>query len=165
MKLLGCAIIGVLSILSSQVVFSQSQGRANVASAHSAQSTMMPDAQLVDTMLTPVIPFTPLAVSMHGYVKQLSDRHETFLLRNETHNYRISRVYVRLVYTTTDGLEIYRRDELVDCDIRPGTAQSVDIKTFDKSNNYYYYATPPRRAGGSPYHIKYDILRYDVVVE
>ena len=131
----------------------------------SVQTPSLPAPMPVDTLLTPVIPFTPMAVSLHGYVKQLNDRNENFLLRNETHNYRISRVYLRLVYTTSDGQEIYRRDELIDCDLLPGAAQTIDIKSFDKAHNYYYYTTPPRRASGVPYRVKYDILRYDVVVE
>lgn len=129
------------------------------------QGVTMPPPQLVDTLLTPDIPFTPMAVSMHGYGKRLSDARESFILRNETHNYRISQVLLKIVYMTEQGGEIHRRDVMVDCDILPGKSQTVTINSFDKNKSYYYYSTPPRRAVGTPYKIKYDVLRYDVVVE
>ena len=129
------------------------------------QSVELPPAMLVDTLLTPVIPFTPMAVSMHGYSKRKSDAHESFILRNETHNYRISRVVLTIVYTTQEGSELHRRDEVVECDLLPGRSQMVSIPSFDKNKNYYYYSMPPRSASGIPYRIKYNVLRYDVVVE
>lgn len=125
----------------------------------------MPSPLLVDTALTPEVPFTPMAVSMHGYAKRLGDSKESFILRNETHNYRISRVLLRLLYTTADGSLLHAREELVDCDIAPGMTQMVAIKSFDTSKIYYYYTMPPKRASGTPYRIRYDVLRYDIVVE
>ena len=129
------------------------------------QSIELPPAQPVDTLLTPDIPFTPMEVSMHGYGKRLSDAHESFILRNETHNYRISRVWLKIVYTTQEGSELHHRDEVVECDLLPGKSQTVTIQSFDKAKSFYYYTTPPRGASGTPYRIKYDILRYDVVVQ
>lgn len=125
----------------------------------------MPSPLLVDTALTPEVPFTPMAVSMHGYAKRLGDSKESFILRNETHNYRISRVLLKLLYTTDDGSLLHAREELVDCDIAPGMTQMVAIKSFDTSKIYYYYTMPPKRASGTPYRIRYDVLRYDIVVE
>lgn len=125
----------------------------------------MPSPLLVDTALTPEVPFTPMAVSMHGYAKRLGDSKESFILRNETHNYRISRVLLKLLYTTADGSLLHAREELVDCDIAPGMTQMVAIKSFDTSKIYYYYTMPPKRASGTPYRIRYDVLRYDIVVE
>lgn len=125
----------------------------------------MPSPLLVDTALTPEVPFTPMAVSMHGYTKRLGDSKESFILRNETHNYRISRVLLKLLYTTADGSLLHAREELVDCDIAPGMTQMVAIKSFDTSKIYYYYTMPPKRASGTPYRIRYDVLRYDIVVE
>lgn len=125
----------------------------------------MPSPLLVDTALTPEVPFTPMAVSMYGYAKRLGDSKESFILRNETHNYRISRVLLKLLYTTADGSLLHAREELVDCDIAPGMTQMVAIKSFDTSKIYYYYTMPPKRASGTPYRIRYDVLRYDIVVE
>ena len=126
---------------------------------------LLPSPQWVDTLYTPDIPFTSRAVSMHGYAKRLGDARESFILRNETHTYRISRVVLKLVYSLEDGREIYRRDETIECDIRPGETQSIAIKSFDKDSRYYYFPTPPQRAEGMPYRVQYDVLRYDVVVE
>ena len=134
-------------------------------SAHQKQSAELPPPLPIDTILTPEVPFTPLAVSMHGYDKALNDAHESFLLRNETQRYRISRVLLKLVYTTESGVELHRREEYVECDLQPGATQVVTIKSFDKNKNYYYYTTPPKRASGTPYRVKYNILRYDIVVE
>ncbi len=122
--------------------------------------------QEVDTLLTPVIPFTPMAVSMMGYSKHRSDEHESFVLRNNTANYHISRVLIKLVYITTEeGITFHNREELVECDIEPGMTRMVNIKSFDRGKNYYHHTTPPARATGIPYEVKYDILRYDIVVE
>lgn len=125
----------------------------------------LPPPQPVDTLYTPDVPFTSHAISMHGYAKRLRDARESFILRNETHNYRISRVVLRLVYSTDDGREIYRRSEVVECDIMPGASQTLTIKSFDKDKRYYYYPTPPQRASGIPYRVQYDVLRYDVIVD
>lgn len=133
--------------------------------AASVQDTDIPGAMLVDTTLTPHVPFTPMAVSMYGYAKRLSDSKESFILRNETHNYRISRVLLKIVYLTPQGSVLHSREELIDCDIDPGMTQMIAIKSFDTSKIYYYHTMPPQRASGTPYRIKYDILRYDVVVE
>ena len=133
--------------------------------AQSNSQFNMPSPLLVDTALTPEVPFTPMAVSMHGYAKRLGDSKESFILRNETHNYRISRVLLKLLYTTADGSLLHAREELVDCDIAPGMTQMVAIKSFDTSKIYYYYTMPPKRASGTPYRIRYDVLRYDIVVE
>lgn len=133
--------------------------------AQSNSQFNMPSPLLVDTALTPEVPFTPMAVSMHGYAKRLGDSKESFILRNETHNYRISRVLLKLLYTTADGSLLHAREELIDCDIAPGMTQMVAIKSFDTSKIYYYYTMPPKRASGTPYRIRYDVLRYDIVVE
>lgn len=135
------------------------------ATQQSLQQIELPPAQPVDTLLTPEVPFTPMAVSMHGYSKRVGDAKESFFLRNETHNYRISRVVLKLAYSVEDGREIYRRDEVIECDLRPGATQLITIKSFDKRHVYYYYLTPPQRASGVPYRVQYDVLRYDVVVE
>lgn len=139
-------------------------GTCSVASAQYT-STDIPKSQPVDTTLTPQVPFTPMAVSMYGYAKRLSDSKESFILRNETRNYRISRVLLKIVYTTSQGSVMHTREELIDCDIAPGMTQMIAIKSFDNSKIYYYHTMPPQRASGTPYRIKYDILRYDIVVE
>lgn len=139
-------------------------GTRSVASAQYT-STDIPKSQPVDTTLTPQVPFTPMAVSMYGYAKRLSDSKESFILRNETRNYRISRVLLKIVYTTSQGSVMHTREELIDCDIAPGMTQMIAIKSFDSSKVYYYHTMPPQRASGTPYRIKYDILRYDIVVE
>lgn len=125
----------------------------------------LPPPELVDTLYTPDIPFTSHAISMHGYNKLLGDATESFVLRNETHNYRISRVVIKLVYSVEDGRQIYRRNEIVECDLAPGASQRVAIKSFDRDKRYYYFLTPPHRAVGTPYRVQYDVLRYDVVVD
>ena len=135
------------------------------ATKQTTDRNLLPPPQWVDTLYTPDIPFTSRVVSMHGYAKRLGDARESFILRNETHNYRISRVVLKLVYSLENGREIYRRNEIVECDIRPGETQSIAIKSFDKDNKYYYFPTPPQRAEGVPYRVQYDVLRYDVVVE
>lgn len=136
------------------------------ASRSATQQVAMGIHQVVDTLLTPDVPFTPMAVSMMGYSKHRNDEHESFILRNNTANYHISRVLIKLVYTTTeDGITFHNREELVECDIRPGMTRMVSIKSFDKGKNYYHHTTPPTRATGIPYEVKYDIVRYDVVVE
>lgn len=121
--------------------------------------------QIVDSILTPELPFTPMAVSMHGYSKKLRDAKESFILRNETCCYRISRVLLRIVYIDANGSKIAERDELIECDMAPGATQELEIKSFDKEKQYYYYTTPPQRANGMAYMIQYNVLRYDVVVE
>lgn len=124
-----------------------------------------PPPLAIDSALTPAIPFTPLAVTMYGYAKRLSDARETFVLRNETGNYRISRVLLKLVYSTQDGKSFHTREELVECDLMPGSSRMVSLKSFDTAKTYYYYQYPPVRAAGIPYMVRYDVLRYDVVVE
>lgn len=131
----------------------------------SADVVDVPPPMTIDSTLTPSIPFTPLAVSMYGYAKRVSDARETFVLRNETPCYHISRVLIKLVYTTQEGAPLHERTELVECDLRPGGSRMVSVKSFDSSRSYYYYTQPPRRAKGIPYKVRYDILRYDVVVE
>lgn len=146
--------------------------KSNLYAAYSGQdgSTGAPDANLpapmkVDTLLTPAIPFTPMVVGLYGYAKRLNDTKETFVLRNETHNYRISRVVLKLIYTTSGGEPLHSREETVECNLMPGESRVLTIKSFDASKMYYYYTMPPKRASGIPYRIKYDLLRYDVVVE
>lgn len=131
----------------------------------SDMTRVSPPPLSIDSALTPAIPFTPLAVSMYGYAKRLSDARETFVLRNETGRYRISRVLVRLVYSTQDGEPFHTREELVECDLMPGASRMVSLKSFDTAKTYYYYMYPPVRAKGIPYMVRYDVLRYDVVVE
>lgn len=135
------------------------------ATKQNMQQVELPPAQPVDTLFTPDVPFTSMAVSMHGYSKRLGDTKECFILRNETCNYRISRVVIKLVYSLESGREIYRRDEVVECNLPPGATQVITVKSFDKNKHYYYYTMPPRRASGTPYRVQYDVLRYDVVVE
>ena len=144
---------------------SMMHSQAAQSSTQQTRQTELPAPCFVDTLLTPTVPFTSMAVSMHGYSKRLNDSNESFLLRNETQRYRISRVVLMLVYTTESGVELHRRQETVECNLYPGAAQVVTIKSFDKNNNFYYYNTPPKRATGSPYRVRYDVLRYDVVVE
>lgn len=157
-----CLLILVINVAEAQNLSATSQRVATV----SEQSVMtLPPPCLVDTLLTPDVPFTPMAVSLHGYAKRLSDSKESFILRNETRNYHISRVLLKLQYTTEQGRVIHSREELVECDIAPGMTQMIALGSFDVSKIYYYYTTPPRRASGTPYRIKYDILRYDIVVE
>lgn len=126
---------------------------------------MLPPSQPVDTLYTPDIPFTSLAISMHGYSKQLGDTRESFVLRNETQNYHISRVTLRLVYSLEDGHQIYRRKEVIECDLAPGASRQITIKSFDSDKRYYYFQTHPKRGAGTPYRVQYDVLRYDVVVD
>ncbi len=133
-------------------------------------NTSIPDVNLptpmkVDTLLTPAIPFTPMVVGLYGYAKRLNDTKESFVLRNETHNYRISRIVLKLIYTTSSGEPLHNREETIECDLMPGESRILTIKSFDVSKMYYYYTMPPKRASGTPYRIKYDLLRYDVVVE
>lgn len=135
------------------------------ATKQSMQQIELPPAQPVDTLYTPDVPFTSMAVSMHGYSKRLGDTKEQFILRNETRNYRISRVVLKLVYSLDGGREIYRRDEVVECDLPPGATQVITLKSFDRNKHYYYYTMPPQRASGIAYRVQYDVLRYDVVVE
>ena len=40
-----------------------------------------PPPLVLDSALTPEVPFTPLAVTMYGYAKRVSDARETFVLR------------------------------------------------------------------------------------
>ena len=124
-----------------------------------------PPPLVLDSALTPEVPFTPLAVTMYGYAKRVSDARETFVLRNETRCYHISRVMVKIVYSTQDGKPFHTREELVECDLMPGSSRVVTLKSFDTAKTYYYYLNPPVRAAGIPYMVRYDILRYDVVVE
>ena len=151
----------LILLLTSAVAVGQTTAKGTQSASHS----IMPSPQPVDTTLTPVVPFTPMAVSMHGYAKRLNDSRESFVLRNETRNYRISRVLLKLIYTTDNGSLLHSREELIECDIAPGMTQMVAIKSFDTSKIYYYHTLPPQRASGTPYRIKYDVLRYDVVVE
>ena len=144
---------------------SMMHSQATRSSTQQTRQAEMPAPCFVDTLFTPTVPFTSRAVSMHGYSKRLNDGDESFLLRNETQRYRISRVVLMLVYTTESGVELHRRQETVECNLYPGSAQVVTIKSFDKNNNFYYYSTPPQRAKGTPYRVRYDVLRYDVVVE
>lgn len=147
------------------VAIAQSMGGYAASIRDKSSAIDMPQPQLVDTTLTPQVPFTPMAVSMYGYAKRLSDSRESFILRNETHNYHISRVLLKLVYITEQGSVMHSREELIDCDIAPGMTQMIAIKSFDTSKIYYYHTTPPQRASGTPYRVKYDILRYDIVVK
>lgn len=126
---------------------------------------ILPAPMPVDSLLTPDIPFTSMAVSMHGYGKKYNQVHETFILRNETHNYHISRVVVRLRYVGKGGTPIADRNEIVECDMAPGDTVSIKIRCFDNSKHYYYHKTPPRKEQGTPFKLEYDIVRYDVVVE
>ena len=125
----------------------------------------LPASVKVDTLLTPVIPFTPMAVGLYGYTKRLNDAKESFVLRNETHNYHISRVVLKFIYTTEAGEALHSREETIECDLMPGEARMLSVKSFDVSKMYYYYTMPPKRASGVPYRVQYDLLRYDVVVE
>ncbi len=133
--------------------------------AHEEESLTLPRPNPVDSALTPRIPFTPLAVSMHGYDKRCGEVYETFILRNETHNYHISRVLIRLLYTMSDGTVIADREVYVDCDLKPGAIENVRLKSFENAKNYYYYTHPPKRRSGIPYKVQYGVLRYDVVVQ
>ena len=135
------------------------------ASRPDTEQITLPSPQYVDTLYTPDIPFTSRAISMHGYSKLLGDARESFVLRNETQNYRISRVVLKLVYSLEDGRPIYRCNEIIECDLAPGASQRITIKSFDRDKRYYYFLTPPRRAVGTPYRVQYDVLRYDVVVD
>lgn len=126
---------------------------------------IMPEPMYVDSLFTPDIPFTPMAVSMHGYVKKYNEVHETFILRNETRNYRISRVLLRLLYINKDGDVVADRQELVECDIAAGATQTIKLRSFDGSAPYYYYKTPTKAQQATPFKLKYDVVRYDVVVE
>lgn len=157
MKRLAIIIFSLLPLIAMAQVLTGSVDNTSTAG--------LPMPQPVDSTLTPEVPFTPMAVSMHGYAKRLSDNKESFILRNETHNYRISRVLLKLVYITMQGAVMHTREELVECDIAAGMTQMLAIKSFDTSKLYYYHTMPPQRASGTPYRIKYDILRYDVVVE
>lgn len=161
MKRLAIILLSVLPFVA------MAQGPSSYATSSRDKSAPidMPKPQLVDTTLTPEVPFTPMAVSMHGYTKRLSDNKESFILRNETHNYHISRVLLKLVYIAEQGTVVHSREELIDCDIAPGMTQMIAIKSFDTSKIYYYHTTPPQRALGTPYRVKYDILRYDIVVK
>ena len=126
---------------------------------------ILPPMQPIDTLYTPDSPFTSRAISMHGYSKQLGDTRESFVLRNETQNYRISRVTLRLVYSLENGRQIYRRKEVIECDLAPGSVQQITIKSFDPDKRYYYFQTHPTRDAGTPFRVQYDVLRYDVVVD
>lgn len=144
-------------------VVSEMQRSTTTSTAQQAETY---HRQLVDTLLTPRIPFTPVAVTMKGYCKHKNDEYESFVLLNNTENYRISRVLIKLMYiSTVDNINFHNREVLVECDIQPSSTQIVNIKSFDKGKNYYHHSVPPTRASGVPYEIKYDILRYDVVVE
>lgn len=124
----------------------------------------IPEPEYVHESLTPTIPFTPLVVSMYGYTKRYNEAKENFILRNETHNYHISRVKLKLLYKADSGEVLHEREELIECDLPPGASQMVSIKSFDSSRNYYYYKTPSKK-GGVSFRIQYDLLRYDIVVE
>ena len=108
-----------------------------------------PPPLVLDSALTPEVPFTPLAVTMYGYAKRVSDARETFVLRNETRCYHISRVMVKIVYSTQDGKPFHTREELVECDLMPGSSRVVTLKSFDTAKTYYYYLNPPVRAAGA----------------
>lgn len=164
--LVGIVIPLIVSAQSSSIVGRRSSTEAKLYQAVSRQQMVeLPAVQLVDTLLTPHIPFTPMAVSMHGYSKRLGDAKESFILRNETHNYHISRVVLKIQYTTEDGTLIHSREECLECNLQPGSTQIVTIKSFDSNKSYYYYTMPPKRASGTPYRVQYDVLRYDIVVE
>ena len=157
--LVGIVIPLIVSAQSSSIVGRRSSTEAKLYQAVSRQQMVeLPAVQLVDTLLTPHIPFTPMAVSMHGYSK-------SFILRNETHNYHISRVVLKIQYTTEDGTLIHSREECLECNLQPGSTQIVTIKSFDSNKSYYYYTMPPKRASGTPYRVQYDVLRYDIVVK
>lgn len=130
-----------------------------------ASKEELPAPMKVDTLLTPVIPFTPMVVGLYGYTKRQNDAKETFVLRNETHNYRISRVVLKLIYKTEAGESFHSREVSLECDLLPGESRMLSIGSFDVSKMYYYYKMPPKKASGIPFRIQYDLLRYDVVVE
>ena len=92
MKRLAIIIFSLLPLIA--------MAQALTGSVDNTSTAGLPMPQPVDSTLTPEVPFTPMAVSMHGYAKRLSDSKESFILRNETHNYRISRVLLKLVYIT-----------------------------------------------------------------
>lgn len=139
-------------------------GNTIAQSGCEGRSERHPERVCVDSLLTPDIPFTPMAVSVHGYTKKHNEVHETFILRNDTGNYRISRVMLRLLYTNKEGDVIADRYELVECDIAAGAKQTIKIRSFEGSAPYYYYKMPPTRRQGTPFKLSYDIVRYDVVV-
>lgn len=70
--LVGIVIPLIVSAQSSSIVGRRSSTEAKLYQAVSRQQMVeLPAVQLVDTLLTPHIPFTPMAVSMHGYGKRL----------------------------------------------------------------------------------------------
>lgn len=166
MKILYAMVAAAVSLYTGTAGADDADKRAVTSDNGSSGATVeTPPPLVLDSALTPAIPFTPLAVTMYGYAKRLPDARETFVLRNETNCYRISRVLVKIVYSTQDGKAFHTREELVECDLMPGSSRMVSLKSFDTAKTYYYYLYPPVKAAGIPYIVRYDVLRYDVVVE
>lgn len=110
--------------------------------------------------------FNAKDIIITNYGKRIRDAKETMTLVNKS-RCRVSKVKVLFRYYTLDGTLIEERTVDIPCDLHPNKVQIVQIRSFDRVHQYYYHRSQaPKRVDYpvAPYKLKYEILRYDIVM-
>lgn len=124
--------------------------------------------EIRDSKKEEFIPFADFdrAVDMIGFEKRLTDRTETFLIRNNT-EHLITRIKVKLVYKTPKNQMISYREVIIDGEILPHTTRQFEVDSFDKAQRYYYVQSKANDKAireGYPFKLAFSLLRYDIAI-
>lgn len=84
-------------------------------------------------------------IRISDYQKTVRSRVESFLVTNLTQNDTIKSLTVDLNYTTSDGVQLNRREVTVTTTVPPGETRHVSFTSWDRQQLFYYHLTPPTR--------------------
>lgn len=136
-------------------LFSSNRHAVGVSSNRVATETAWRDSVAIDF---------ESSIAILIYEKILTDRVESFLLRNYT-PFRIEDIHLRIRYNTPDGVMINYRDVELQEEVLPHSTKAFTIESFDKSKQYFYIDnTLKPKESGYPFVVEIELLNYSIVV-
>lgn len=97
-------------------------------------------------------------ITISGFDKPLSSGYETFFAGNE-HDRTLLKLWIKIVYLTTDGRLLHSRCEVIRTEIPPSESRQIELRTFDRQHSFYYYKSrkPRNTEGVAPFRVSVSI--------
>ena len=91
-----------------------------------------------------------------GYDKDINSNMESFILVNHSED-TITGFRIRIDYLDLQGRMLHSRIVKESCDVPPGEARRVDVRSWDKQHAYYYYLGNEPRRVATPFKVEFKL--------
>ncbi len=129
------------------------------------ETVMVKGSQAISTMCaTDAEGYSLADVVFSGYDKKNNSTKESFFVVNKSDRV-LTGITLRIIYLTTDSVQLHSRLENINCDVAPGERCKIDIRSWDTQKSFHYYLSDaPHKKRSTPYIVYFDpitiYLRY-----